>query len=94
MDEMTDREFLSTIIGRINEIGTDVKEIKDRVDSIDRRLANVEDRLTGVENRLLKVAETMHEIKEAQIQQGEQIAGIAVTRMEHAARIRTLKLVT
>ncbi|WP_261302617.1 hypothetical protein [Paenibacillus andongensis] len=86
MAEMTDREFLSAILGRMNEIGADVTAIKDRVDSIDRRLGNVEDRLT-------KLEDSVQEVKQVQIQQGEQIAGIAVTMMEHAASIRTLKLV-
>lgn len=86
MSEMTDREFLSTILRRMNEIGADVTPIKDRVDSMDRRLGNVEDRLT-------KVEDTLQDVKQVQIQQGEQIAGIAVTMMEHAASIRTLKLV-
>jgi archaellum component FlaC len=93
MGEMTDREFLSAMLERMNEIGADVTAIKDRVDSIDRRLGNVEDRFTGVENRLIKVEDTLQEVKQVQIQQGEQIAGIAVTMMEHAASIRTLKLV-
>lgn len=107
MAEMTDREFLSAILGRMNEIGADITAIKDRVDSIDRRLGNVENRLTGVEdrllgvenrlsgveNRLIKVEDNLQEVKQVQIQQGEQIAGIAVTMMEHAASIRTLKLV-
>lgn len=107
MAEMADREFLSAILGRINEIGADVKVIKDRVDSVDRRMGsledrmgnlenrmgNLEDRMGNLENRMTKVEDTLREVKEVQIQQGEQIAGIAVTMMEHAASIRTLKLV-
>lgn len=93
MSEMTDREFLSAMLGRINEIGADVKAIKDRVDSMDRRMGNLEDRMGNLENRLTKVEDTLQEVKQVQIQQGEQIAGIAVTMMEHAASIRTLKLV-
>lgn len=79
MAEMTDREFLSAILGRINEIGADVTSMKDRLENMDRRLGRVED--------------SLQEVKQVQIQQGEQIAGIAVTMMEHAASIRTLKLV-
>ncbi|MEC0264335.1 hypothetical protein [Paenibacillus anseongense] len=114
MAEMTDREFLSAMLGRINEIGADVKAIKDRVDSMDRRMGNLEDRMGNLEdrmgnledrmggmedrmgsleNRMSKVEDTLQEIKQVQVQQGEQIAGIAVTMMEHAASIRTLKLV-
>jgi chromosome segregation ATPase len=107
MAEMTDREFLSAILGRINEIGADVKIIKDRVDSMDRRMGNLEDRMGNLEDRMgnlenrmgnledrmTKVEDTLQEVKQVQIQQGEQIAGIAVTMMEHAASIRTLKLV-
>lgn len=107
MAEMTDREFLSAMLGRINEIGADVKAIKDRVDSMDRRMGNLEDRMGSFENsmgnmedrmgnldnRMSKVDDTLQEIKQVQVQQGEQIAGIAVTMMEHAASIRTLKLV-
>lgn len=107
MAEMTDREFLSAMLGRINEIGADVKAIKDRVDSMDRRMGNLEDRMGNMEdrmgsmedrmgnldNRMSKVDDTLQEIKQVQVQQGEQIAGIAVTMMEHAASIRTLKLV-
>ena len=93
MSEMTDREFLSAMLGRINEIGADVKAIKDRVDSMDRRMGNLEDRMGNLENRLTKVEDTLQDVKQVQIQQGEQIAGIAVTMMEHAASIRTLKLV-
>ncbi|MNY68540.1 hypothetical protein D3C86_2063260 [compost metagenome] len=86
MAEMTDREFLSAILGRINEIGADITSMKDRLESIDRRLGRVEDRLG-------KVEDSIQEVKQVQTQQGEQIAGIAVTMMEHAASIRTLKLV-
>ncbi|NRF96240.1 hypothetical protein HQN89_36335 [Paenibacillus frigoriresistens] len=86
MSEMMDREFLSAMLGRINEIGADVKAIKDRVDSMDRRMGNLEDRMA-------KVEDTLQDVKQVQIQQGEQIAGIAVTMMEHAASISTLKLV-
>ncbi|NQX66715.1 hypothetical protein HQN90_11315 [Paenibacillus alba] len=93
MAEMTDREFLSAMLGRINEIGADVKAIKDRVDSMDRRMGNLEDRMGNLENRMGKLEDTVQEIKQVQIQQSEQIAGIAVTMMEHAASIRTLKLV-
>lgn len=107
MAEMTDREFLSAMLGRINEIGADVKAIKDKVDSTDRRMGNLEvrmgslenrmgnmeDRMGNLDNRISKVDETLQEIKQVQVQQGEQIAGIAVTMMEHAASIRTLKLV-
>ncbi|MCY9692579.1 hypothetical protein [Paenibacillus alginolyticus] len=107
MAEMTDREFLSAMLGRINEIGADVKAIKDRVDSMDRRMGNLEDRMGNLEarmgnlenrmgnleDRMTKVEDTLQEVKQVQIQQGEQIAGIAVTMMEHAASIRTLKLV-
>jgi chromosome segregation ATPase len=100
MAEMTDREFLSAMLGRINEIGADVKAIKDRVESMDRRMGNLEDRMGNMEdrmgnldNRMSKVDDTLQEIKQVQVQQGEQIAGIAVTMMEHAASIRTLKLV-
>ncbi|MCY9663290.1 hypothetical protein P5G65_13530 [Paenibacillus chondroitinus] len=93
MAEMTDREFLSAMLGRINEIGADVKAIKDRVDSMDRRMGNLEDRMGNLENRMSKVEDTLQEIKQVQVQQSEQIAGIAVTMMEHAASIRTLKLV-
>ncbi|MEC0227967.1 hypothetical protein [Paenibacillus alba] len=107
MAEVTDREFLSAMLGRINEIGADVKVIKDRVDSMDRRMGNLEDRMGNLENRMGslenrmgnledrmgKLEDTVQEIKQVQIQQSEQIAGIAVTMMEHAASIRTLKLV-
>jgi hypothetical protein len=86
MAEMTDREFLSAMLGRINEIGADVKSIKDRVESMDRRLANVEDRFTKADGTLL-------EVRDVQVRQNEQIAGIAITMMEHAASIQTLKLV-
>ncbi|OAS20507.1 hypothetical protein [Paenibacillus oryzisoli] len=100
MAEMTDREFLSAILGRMNEIGADVTAIKDRVESMDRRLSRVEDRLDSMENRLDSMEnkldsmdDSLKEVKQVQTQQGEQIAGIAVTMMEHAASIRTLKLV-
>ncbi|UKS24970.1 hypothetical protein LOZ80_25670 [Paenibacillus sp. HWE-109] len=100
MAEMTDREFLSAMLGRINEIGADVKAIKDRVDSMDRRMGNMEermgnmeDRMGGMEGRMGKLEGAVQDIKQVQIQQSEQIAGIAVTMMEHAASIRTLKLV-
>jgi uncharacterized coiled-coil protein SlyX len=107
MAETTDREFLRAMLGRINEIGADVKAIKDRVDSMDRsmgnledrmgsmesRMGSMEDRMGSLENRISKVDDTLQEIKQVQVQQGEQIAGIAVTMMEHAASIRTLKLV-
>ncbi|OPH56729.1 hypothetical protein BC351_27730 [Paenibacillus ferrarius] len=114
MAEMTDREFLSAMLGRINEIGADVKVIKDRVDSMDRRMGNIEDRMGkledrmgkledrmgkledrmgNLEDRMGKIEDTVQDIKQVQIQQSEQIAGIAVTMMEHAASIRTLKLV-
>ncbi|NOV00260.1 hypothetical protein [Paenibacillus planticolens] len=93
MAEMTDREFLSAMLGRINEIGADVKAIKDRVDSLDRRMGNLEDRMGNLENRMSNVENTLQEIKQVQVQQGEQLAGIAVTMMEHAASIQTLKLV-
>ncbi|MDR6552216.1 hypothetical protein [Paenibacillus qinlingensis] len=80
MAEMTDREFLSAILGRINEIGAIVTVMNDRLEIMDRRLGRVED--------------SVQEVKQIQTQQGEQIAGIAVTTMmEHAASIRTLKLV-
>ncbi|MFC5446843.1 hypothetical protein [Paenibacillus aestuarii] len=100
MAEMTDREFLSAILGRMNEIGADMKAIKDRVetidlrlDSIEGRLANVENRLTGVEDRLTNVENHLQEVKDVQLRQHEQIAGIAVTMMEHTASISTLKLI-
>ncbi|CAN7279887.1 MULTISPECIES: hypothetical protein [unclassified Paenibacillus] len=100
MAEMTDREFLSAMLGRINEIGADVTAIKDRVESMDRRLGRVEDRLDSMDirldsmdSRLNSMEDSFKEVKQVQIQQGEQIAGIAVTMMEHAASIRTLKLV-
>ncbi|WNR43872.1 hypothetical protein [Paenibacillus roseipurpureus] len=92
MAEMTDREFLSAMLGRINEIGADVTAIKDRVENMDRRLSRVEDRLDSMDIRLNAVNTSLQEVKQVQIQQGEQIAGIAVTMMEHAASIRTLKL--
>lgn len=97
MAEMTDREFLSAILGRINEIGSDVKAIKDRVESMDRRLeermGSIESRMGNLEDRMSIVENNLHDLKQVQIQQSEQIAGIAVTMMEHAASIQTLKLV-
>jgi chromosome segregation ATPase len=91
--EMTDREFLSAILGRMNEIGADVSAIKDRVEQIDRRLDRMENRMESMEGRMGKVEETLLDVKQLQTQQGEQIAGIAVTMMEHTASIRTLKLI-
>ncbi|MGG1514076.1 hypothetical protein ABE504_01585 [Paenibacillus oryzisoli] len=100
MAEMTEREFLSAILGRMNEIGADVTAIRDRVDQIDRRLDRMEGRLDSMENRMEsmegrmgKVEEALLDVKQLQTQQGEQIAGIAVTMLEHTASIRTLKLI-
>ncbi|TXK76902.1 hypothetical protein [Paenibacillus sp. N3.4] len=93
MAEMTDRKFLSAIMERLNEIGADVKTVNDHVESIDRRLTRVEERLDRLEELFDRQEANQNEMKQLQMQQSEQLASIAVTMMEHAASIRTLKLV-
>ncbi|GGI46192.1 hypothetical protein GCM10008018_15890 [Paenibacillus marchantiophytorum] len=55
MAELTDREFLSAMLGRINEIGADVKVIRDRLDSMDRRMSNMEERMSSMEKCLERI---------------------------------------